>query len=242
VRHPYTQQSIANFLGWTKGKSGDPQTKIGTSLNALQLIEEGILNLSHFEGLKTKEAEELVRETRIRKEQREAEAKESEVRAREAEKRAKDAETYQARKVAEEQQAYHAQQAEKKRRKGKEEASKVGSHLSRGIKEGSIAIKDIKNQAEKQVGLERKERQLRNINSAARDLVKKLDELLESDKLSFRIKAIIVDVDHIDGGLCDVIVESFGSLIKRAESFSKRFEPRTELKKVISETKLLKDG
>jgi hypothetical protein len=238
----YTYQSVANFLGWTKAKTGAPQAKVGASLNALQLIEEDILTLSDFEGLKTKEAEELVRETRARKEQREAEAKEADIRAREAEKRAKEAESYQARKVAEEQHAYHAEQASKKRRKAKEEASKVGHHLSRGIKEGRIATKDIRKQAEGQVGLERKERQLRNINSAARDLIRKLDELLDSDKLAFRIKALLGDVERIDEGLRDVIVKSFGNLIKRAEAFSNRFEHESELKNVTAERKLLKDG
>ena len=45
MAHPYTQQSIADFLGWTK-PSGEPQDKVGTALTALQLIEEEVLTLT----------------------------------------------------------------------------------------------------------------------------------------------------------------------------------------------------
>jgi hypothetical protein len=238
---PYTLNSVASFLGWVYD-NGKPFNKVGTSLAALQLIEEGILTTDHFEGLKTTQAEELVKETRARKEQREAEAKESEVRRQQAEKRARDAETYQARKVAEEQEAYHAEQAEKKRRKGKEEATRVGAHLSRGIKAGKIALQDVASEADKQVGLDRKERKLRNINSAVRNVIKKLDQLLDSDNLTFQLRALAQDVDHIDVGLAETLMDSFDSLIKRAESFRTRFAPRSELKNVTTTKKLLTDG
>ena len=64
--HPaYTSETVAKFLGWRKKH---PRTgfraseRITRSLDALELIDRGILSEHDFEGLKTTEAQAVVRE------------------------------------------------------------------------------------------------------------------------------------------------------------------------------------
>lgn len=72
--HPYTVQSIADFLGWVE-PSGKAQDKVGSALAALQFIEEGLLREADFAGLTTKQAEAVVEEARRARERRDAAAR-----------------------------------------------------------------------------------------------------------------------------------------------------------------------
>jgi ParB-like nuclease domain len=85
---PYTVRSIAEFLGWLD-TSGKPQDKVGYSLGALELIEEGVLSDSDFDGLSTKDAEAVVKQARAA---RAAEEEAAQLARREAEEAARRAE------------------------------------------------------------------------------------------------------------------------------------------------------
>jgi hypothetical protein len=216
---PYTIDSVGKFLGWVTA-DGHAQKKVGVALTALQFIEEGILTEDQFTGLKTKEAEELVRQTRARKEEREREAKEAEKRAIEAEERAHIAESLQARRLAEEQKKYQEEKALAARKRGKEEASRVGKYLSEGMRKGTIATKQAQAEADKIVGLQRRERELRSINNAARQLVTAIDKLFDTDNYAAKTNALIREAAHMDIGVRDALIEALESLAERVSRYA----------------------
>ena len=47
--HPYTAQTVADFIGWVF-PSGEANKKVKNALNALALVEEGVLTEGDFEG------------------------------------------------------------------------------------------------------------------------------------------------------------------------------------------------
>lgn len=53
--HPYTATQVAEFLGWME-PSGRPREKVKYTLNALELIEAGILTEADYDGLGTSAA------------------------------------------------------------------------------------------------------------------------------------------------------------------------------------------
>jgi hypothetical protein len=59
---PYSALSVAEFLGWVK-PSGEAQAKVRSALTALSLIEDGIMTEAQFEGLSTRQAEAVIRQT-----------------------------------------------------------------------------------------------------------------------------------------------------------------------------------
>jgi hypothetical protein len=55
--HPYTVETLAQFLGWK-------EYKVQTALNALALIDEGLASDKTFEGLSTKQAQTVVQQAK----------------------------------------------------------------------------------------------------------------------------------------------------------------------------------
>jgi len=87
---PYTARSIGSFLGWLR-ENGEPQRKVSSSLWALQLIEEGLLKESDFDGLSSTQAQAVVEQAKKIREREiaaaGAELKEAERKVHEAERR-----------------------------------------------------------------------------------------------------------------------------------------------------------
>jgi ParB-like nuclease domain len=238
--HPYTIESIASFLGWLK-PSGRPQEKVATALTALQFIEEEILTEDQFTGLTTKEAEELVRQSRARKEERESEAREADKRAREAEERARATENRQAKKLAEDQKKYQEDKALAARKKGKEEASRVGKYLSEGMRGRTIAIKQAQAEADKIVGLQRRERELRGINNAGRQLVLAIDKLFDTDNYAAKTSALIREAAHMDSGVREALIEALESLAERVSRYAAGLN-RVQIPQAKVDERLLGNG
>ncbi len=113
--HPYTAQTVADFIGWRQ-PSGEPQDKVHSALAALQFIEEGLLEDADFDGLTTKQAEAVISEARKARERREAAARAHQLQAEKAAREA--AEAQKRREEAERQRAFReAQAAEAKRQR-----------------------------------------------------------------------------------------------------------------------------
>jgi hypothetical protein len=237
--HPYTAYSIASFLGWIY-KSGEPHRKIYMALSALELIERGILTEDSFLELTSNQAENLVGESKARFEEGEREAKRLEAQAKEAKERANKAPTAQTRKLAEEQERYAQEKANKARERGATEAKTVGKHLSSGMREGRIATRDAKAQANKIVGLPKQERELRSINTAARQVTLGLDKILVDDSYREKLKALALDNVYIDPGVREMLIGALESLSERALDFARRLQP--VIKNAKAESKLLQNG
>jgi hypothetical protein len=238
--HPYTLQSVGEFLGWLK-PNGEAQNKVSVALTALQLIEEGILTEEHFNGLKTKEAENLVRETRARKEQREVEAREAEKEKEAARKKAEQATDREARKLAREQERYHEHKAEEIRKKGREEAARVGKHLSRGMKAGEIAATKAREEASKVVGISGKPRELKMINSAVHSFITSLNGLFDGDSYDDKLSALTRDAIYMDSGLKEALVMTLDKLMERIGKHRKALN-RISIKSAKEPQHLLSNG
>lgn len=222
-QRPYVAHSVATFLGWTQ-PGGKPQEKVYTALAALQLIEEGILTEDDFLQLTSNQADKLVTETRARKEEREREAKESEQKAAEARERLKQASTLHEKRLAQEQEKYAQERAEKSRKRGKEEAKQVGKHLASGMREGRIAAKQASAEASKIIGLPKQERELRGINTAARQMIVLVDKILSDDKARENLNLLVIDAQYIDFGVRDALIGSLEGLADRALVLSRKLK------------------
>ena len=53
--HPYTDQTIADFLGWVQ-PDGQPSRRVRNALSALEAIEEGLVKPAQFRGLSSEQA------------------------------------------------------------------------------------------------------------------------------------------------------------------------------------------
>lgn len=61
--HPYTVETVAKYLRWTK-PSGEPKDRVRNAIWALELIEQKLLSENDFKGLSTTEAAALTKQTR----------------------------------------------------------------------------------------------------------------------------------------------------------------------------------
>lgn len=58
--HPYTDESVASFLGWWKdGKSGQVSSHVRNALNVLEAMEKKLVSEDDLEGLTTDQADEV---------------------------------------------------------------------------------------------------------------------------------------------------------------------------------------
>ena len=133
--HPYTAQTLAQFIGWLK-PDGSPQQKVYDALTSLQFIEEGLLTESDFEGLSTKQAEAVIAEARKARDRREATARVHRMQAEQAEREAKEAEK-------------RREEAERERRRREMEAAKTkDDEVRRQAKEDAARLTREQREAE----------------------------------------------------------------------------------------------
>jgi ParB-like nuclease domain len=134
--HPYTIRGVATFLGWTK-PNGDAQEKVSYALGALELIEQGVLSESDFEGLTTKEAQAVVVQSRRVREADEQAAALARREAEEARQRAEQAERERAAAAEREREAREARDREAAQRAATErrEAEKAQKAATRQVEQ-----------------------------------------------------------------------------------------------------------
>jgi flagellar biosynthesis GTPase FlhF len=112
--HPYTVQSVADFLRWLS-PNGQPQRKVFNALNALELIEEGILSEEDFTGVSSEQGRVILEQANQTRRYRETQAKLAE--------------------QAAEQQRKLAEQAEQRRVKAEEERKQREEQAARATEE-----------------------------------------------------------------------------------------------------------
>lgn len=148
--HPYTAQTLAEFIGWLQ-PDGTSQQKVLDALTALQFIEEGLLKEKDFEGLTTKQAQAVVEEARKARNRREALARVHRLQAEQAEREARAAE--QRREEAErERRRKEAEAAAARDTEARHKATEEAKHLAHERREAEEARRHA-------VEREKKERQ-----------------------------------------------------------------------------------
>jgi hypothetical protein len=145
--------------------------------------------------------------------------------AQEAKERKEAATTYHSKKGAEEQEQYALERARKTRELGKKEAVQVGKHLSKGMREGTIHAKGARMEASKIVGLQKQDRELRQLNTFARQITGDLDKILDDDKYKEKLNALVRSAGDIDYGVRDFLIGSLEGLADRALEFARKFKP-----------------
>jgi len=246
AEHPYTAQSIADFLGWLK-PDGEPQAKVHDALMALQFIEEGTLKESDFDGLGTKEAQAVVSQARQAKTAREAAARLARQEAERAEKEAKEAERRRAQaeaqaakardeekkkaaereareraeeaRRAEERRATAVRREQEERKRGRKEASTVGKAVSRGLREKRITYRQAPTVAAKVA--EKREGAPPDIDTFARRLGTDVNKILDDrDPRSEKLDELIKFRDYLGVYVRDDLVKTLGVVAKRASDYA----------------------
>lgn len=128
---PYTGIQVAAFLGWGLNK-------VQNALNALELIEEGILKETAFDGLGSKDAEAVLRQANKVKREYEAAAKQREKEAQEAARAEAEAETEREATAARKRKEKAEAEAKRLAAEGQEVAGKVGEAVSDALQSGAI--------------------------------------------------------------------------------------------------------
>jgi chemotaxis protein histidine kinase CheA len=83
--HPYTLQTVAAYIGWLR-PDGTLKTKVSDVFGALELIEEGILSETDYEGLTTAQAQAVTQRARQVREEHRIRARQHEEAAAQAER------------------------------------------------------------------------------------------------------------------------------------------------------------
>jgi ParB/Sulfiredoxin domain len=182
VEHPYTVQTLAEFIGWLK-PSGDPQEKVYSALTGLQFIEERLLKESDFEGLTTKQAEAVIAEARKARDRREAAARVHRMQAEQAEREAKEAE--QRREEAEREQRRKEIEATRAR---DEQSRRRAQEDARRLKREQREAEQARRQAEKrQESAKRQERvQVQQGRERATAVARAVSTELKKGKIGYR--------------------------------------------------------
>lgn len=241
----YSRQTVAEFLGWLK-PSGEARDKVYSTLTALQLIEEGILKESDFEGLSTRQAQAVAEQARKAKARRDTaaqlaaqeverahkDAEEAEDRRQKAEAEAAKVQEEEPRRQAEE-QARRAEQevrAAKRRaatetrkqkeeqKKGREQAAAAGKIVSEELKAGHIGYKGAADVAARVV--EKKEGPIPDINQFAGRLATSLHRVLDTDRDDNRIDALNKMVKFKDNIGRDIRADLIKTLYLAASRFT----------------------
>ena len=144
--HPYTAQSLAKCIGWLK-PNGKPQDKIHHVLKALQLIEEGTLTESQFEGLTPMQMQPVVERARNALKQSEDTANAQVQKAEQAKRETEKADTAEERERGSRREKTHRQKAKAVRKQGRRKARDVARAVSTKLKSGEIGYKQARSMA-----------------------------------------------------------------------------------------------
>lgn len=151
-QHPYTAQSVAEFLGWVE-PSGRPQQKVSDALAALAFIEEGTLSEADFVGLSTAQARAVVEDARRARAMQDANAKAAQQKAEERAKAAEKAKQAAAKaEITQREASQRAQQAkdDAARRREQEKAEEARREAARQRKEEREAQRQFEEQRKRQ--------------------------------------------------------------------------------------------
>jgi hypothetical protein len=208
--HPFTAQTIAQFLGWLHVRedgTGMASTKIHLILSALELLNEGLLKESELAGLSSKQCDAVIQQARTKYRDRidaaKAEERKAEKAAKEAEAaekriaKAKDAEEKEAARQAlvsaQKEEATHKEVARTYRTRAREAATKVGHGVSEALKSGTRGYKEAADIADDIIHDRPKERELIQLEKFIEKVGSSLYEVLrpDFDSRTERLDAII---------------------------------------------------
>ncbi len=140
--YPYTSGTISRFLGWVTD-SGRPKEKTRYALQALSLIERGLLEVSQVRGLSSTELRAIVNKTRKRHKQEKKAAQSLKQEAKEAEQQAEDASNPQEKEAAKDRKRDLEQKAEQHERRAKQQAKEQAEEVSEQLQNDEKGAKEV---------------------------------------------------------------------------------------------------
>lgn len=197
---PYTAATISGFLGWF-------ERRVAYCLQALELIESGVLSQSDFVGLGNAQAQAVLRETaQEQKKLRALEKTHEEMAKRSRGKRAKEK---------------HKQKAADVRKS--KSASTVGKAVSKKIRDGKVGFRKARDVAEK-VGVV--------LPKAPHDLskyvevtIRKISNTFDTDELANRVSRIATYSEYLSPTERRRLERTLENLAARATAAAAKFEP-----------------
>jgi len=139
---PYSVKTIAEFLGWTT-KTGNPKDKTRYALQALELIEQGVMEEGQAKGMSTNELRALVRKTRRCLTQEKEVAKNLKEEAEEAQKQSEKASDPQEKEAAENRRRNLKQKAEQHEQRAKEQAKQQAQEVSEQLQNDEKGSEEV---------------------------------------------------------------------------------------------------
>jgi len=249
----YNAETIGEFLGWTYGKEKKASDKVYHALTALQYIEEGIIELSAFDGLTSSGIKAVVTEARQAREYKDIRAKEAEREAEAARKEAEEAEKAEARararedqekarrkaaerEEAERQAAYKRAEAEEYRKQGQQAASKVTKAVSAHLRSGG-GTKTAPDVAIQAVPLHDRKASP-NIEDYLSKALTPIWQFCQEDTHAEKLNRVLEFKDELDRSVLTNAARTLRDVRDRMEWWAKKFDPGTRSKKAARNGKL----
>lgn len=223
--HPYTAETLGQFLGWTK-PNGAAQSKVYNALTALELIEVGAATHETFAGLKTSDLEAAIEAANARRQEREQTARAWERHAQGAAKAAAAAPDATARETLRTRERHLTEQAELERRRAKDDAGRVVKAVAEKLRSGEIG----RNQAAEvaaQVApppppLGRAATPPPGIDEAVKKWLAALSHVLADDAAAEKLETLLEVAEAMRPGALEALAEGLEGLSVRALSLAKR--------------------
>jgi hypothetical protein len=217
--HPYTESTVAEFLGWTRKAHGDglrPNYACETAFKALDMIDDEFLAEVDLKGLKRSQLADLVKEqwSIYQAEMRVAEQNRKE--ATRAQERAAKTEAPVERQIFEKQAKVYTEQAEQHKAAAKEKATTFG-------KEGAGLFRDdrgrdaVKARAAELKPVVERPAKVHNLDDLADRIAERLEAFSRDETLIGDFKLLKANIADVSPVAINGLRQSFALLIDTLE-------------------------
>lgn len=211
----YSEQQVAEFLGWTKShgpRGSQPNERCKVAFAMLDAVSEGLITRKQLIGMKRQAAHEIVKEAIKTKREVESVAKEKEAEAKIAEKEGDKSAA-----------ARLKREAEKKRDSAKAVAKQQASEQVKEVREGKASVRDVRESGAKNRSAQRPKGEQRtkeageHLASLSRDVSKMLNGFIDKRFDSF-VKLLKMDCEIDESSVRELLTEVI-HLRMRCEKF-----------------------
>lgn len=221
---PYTQATVAEFLGWTRksGKDTRPNYACEQAFRALDMIDAGFIRERDLKGLGRAQMAALIdgqwRIYSANKSQAEAQMADAKRKERAAEKATDPTE----RQRNERQAAFLRKQAEGTQKKGVLDAKQFVKEITPQIRKGTASIRDVRQKAEERTAAAKREK-IPTADELALKIASRLNRLANGDDDISAAMSLLKGNHDLSTGAARSLDKSIDKAIQRLEKIRARF-------------------
>lgn len=166
AQHPFTKNTVAQFLGWTRSRGKEPNNACDCAFNAIDMIDQGFIKESDLRGLKREQLGELIASQWSIYQAHMRVAKANAKRSQEASKSAQSTDDTRERKRLEKQAAVFSEQAEVLEKRAVLEAKQFGKQSANDMRNGKASLRDVRSKADERKPSVRQQAAVLNVEEA----------------------------------------------------------------------------